>query len=918
MSAHTTLLALAIVAVGASAVEALPPIRVSAGATDTHIRKLASRELVAYLGKLFTNPVRRVTGSAACEIVIGTPESNQRVAAAVELDKIALPEGRNQDQGYSIKTVGRTIYVAGRTDVGVLYGVYTLLEEYGAYFQIDGEVLPARAAFAVKKLDVSASPVFRYRGLLPWDNFLCGMSGYNLEDYKKLIDCATRMKLNMLQFHFYNGMAFFTETVGGETVDPSCIGMPIDVFKTAGAVGEQAFAGQSVYGPKPYVDNIGKPRAQAQAVQRMMREVVDHARSQGWATCLGFELMHSALGNPTRTDKPSDNGFGSNLINPLDPHNADISVERYRSLVRTYPQSDYYWMWQSEAQGILASNVGREPGAAEMRAKYGHWAQKSPIWGNNLLGGDIDYAYLFREVANRLTPEERSRLATGGWSVEHLFPNIDTDFPRELIFASLNCFDVAQATGHQYKSYQVAESGRRAWMIDWWEFDGEQWFPQFRANWQEKLYASCAEYGVEAVTLLGWKLSGIEHNVRYLAEFAWNPKLTAKQFYDDYASRVYGSGARSIASIYGAYDKLAASQPSYGPAGFAPPNMYLSPGWCSMPVPVLPRSKRSLDEPQWKSAVIDSSPDYVRRLEEMRAMDKRSIETVASLVPGMPESGRSQARLMINRLEVRRLYAKSLSTLYSALMEYDRIARSQGVEAAAEPVKPKVLESVSYARMMIEKYAEETRNRNDQGVVAQLNEQYYQVLKRFANEIDRVAFATIDWTAFRIKPWKRFDFASESWVRRDGKVEIAKDTIDGRPTLRLTIGGDGTQFNSAHIHSGSIDLDRASFMDFRVRTTSREPLAILFQLESGSQVFYSLNLVGEQGLFSHADSVPEDSINDGKWHRVTFDLKRVVREGLGSDQREITNVVIGSWMTPREPIVVEFQDFALGERNLLD
>lgn len=497
---------------------ATPAIRVNTGAAKSPVLKLAAGELTAYLGKLFTNPIDHVQGSGACDLVIGTPISNALVADAVREGKVRLPEGKNEDQGYAIETVGSKTYVVGRTDIGVLYGVYTLLEAYGAYFQIDGEVLPAKTRFATKKLSVRQSPVFKYRGLLPWDNFLCGMSGYDLGDYKKLIDHATRMKLNMLQFHFYVGMAFFTETVGGKTVDPLYIGMPLDVFKTSGAVGEKAFGGLATYGPKPYVDGIGNPRAQAVAVQKMMRGALDYARGKGWVTCVGFELMTSPAGDPTHTDKPGDNGFGYNLLNPLDPHNVDISIERYRSLVKTYPQSDFYWMWQSEARGILSSNVGREPGAAEFRKKYEHWAEK-PLYG------DVDYAYLFREVANRLTPEERSRLATGGWSVQHLFPNIDAEFPKELIFASLNNFDVTHATSHQINSYRVAESGRKAWMIDWWEFDGEQWFPQFRASWQEKLYKNCEQYGVESVTLLGWKLTGIEHNVSYLAEIVMEPQV---------------------------------------------------------------------------------------------------------------------------------------------------------------------------------------------------------------------------------------------------------------------------------------------------------------------------------------------------------------------------------------------------------
>ena len=128
-----------------------------------------------------------------------------------------------------------------------------------------------RAAFRVKNLDIAASPTFKYRALLPWDNFLCGMSGWNLEQYTDFIDRAARMKFNMLQFHFYPTLAFFTETWNGKPVDPKFLGSPVDTFKTKGSIGESVFGGIEIFGSKPYVDNLGKPRAQAEACQEMMR-----------------------------------------------------------------------------------------------------------------------------------------------------------------------------------------------------------------------------------------------------------------------------------------------------------------------------------------------------------------------------------------------------------------------------------------------------------------------------------------------------------------------------------------------------------------------------------------------------------------------------------------------------------------------
>lgn len=879
-------------------------IRVDLGGTDSPVIR---SEISTYLEKLFTNPVDLTGKGQTFDIIIGTPASSEHVRAAVKAGKITLPDGPNRDQGYTVKTIGGTIYIASSTREGVLYGLYTFLEAYGAYFQITGERLPAKAAFTAKQIDIKASPAFKYRGLLPWDNFSCGMSGYDLADYEELIDRAARMKLNMLQFHFYPGMAFFTEEWDGKPVSPSCIGMPVDVFNTKGSVGESVFGDTRLFGPRPYIENIGNPRAQAVAVQAVMRKVIDYAHARGMKTCVGFELMHPVGGDGTYTDKPDG---GMNYLDPVNPKNADLSVQRFRTLTKTYPNSDYYWMWQSEARGVFGRPVGREPGAAEMRAEYTRWAE-SPD-----LAGDVDYAYLFREVAKRLTPEERSRLATGGWNIEHLFPRMNPDFPNDLIFASLNAYHQPSAQGRM-PNYRVAADGRRAWMIEWWEFDGNQWFPQFRVSWQESMYRQCLEYGVEGVTLLGWKLSAVEHNIRYLADFCWNPKLTAAEFHRAYVTRLYGEPAKPLAEVYDAYDKGDPFTPAATPADDRV--MLLGAGWMPLPVPSMPGRPEGLDDQGWRNTV-QASARIIDDQTKLLAMDERSIAAFQQALPKLDTQGRSWARLMMNRLRFRTLYLKSMMRLNESLIEYDRVGRRDGIEKARVAASEKAKLAADLARQAIKKYAEDIRNRGDQGVIAQLNEQYYQVLRRHARGLggEKSSYAEIDWTAFRLTPSLKFDFTQASpWPHRDGTVKAEAASVDGRPTLRLEIGGDGTPYNSVFLHAGALDLSKSPYLDFRVRTTSAEPFAIMFQSDGGSD-WHCLNLVGVEQLYKYADGLPAGAISDGKWHRITWNLEKLVREEIGPGVTYIRSIILGSWENPSKPIVLEFRDFAFGKRNMLD
>lgn len=881
------------------------PIRIDGGTGGSALEKLAVEELRWYLEKMFVDGAV-VADEARPRIVLGTQSSNPRIAEAIGTGAMSLPRGPNSDQGYVIKTIDGVIFITGRTPVGVLYGVYELLERYGVYFMIDGERLPQKTAYKTLQLDINECPVFKYRGLLPWDNFLCGMSGYNLQDYKQLIDRATRMKLNMLQFHFYPGMAFFTEEWNGQPVNPSCIGMPVDVFGTAGSIGESAFGDLKVFGPEPYVKHMGNPRAQAEAVQSMMRRVLDYARGRGWKTCVGFELMYPNGGGASFIDKP--NGF--NYMNPLDPNNAELSVHRLRTLMRTYPNSDYYWMWQSEARGFYGREVGREPGATKMRDEFAHWSPNAD------LAGDIDYAYAFLEVVKRLSPEERSRLATGGWSVEHLFPGLHPDMPEEIIFASLNAYHPPTALENQISSYRVAKDGRRAWMIDWWEFDGNQWFPQFRCGWQERMYEKCVEFGVEGVTLLGWKLSGVGQNIRYLSEFAWDPELGTDEFYADYVRRVYGDAAASVASVFKSYDEYEPVSPPANSLDYRV--MLLGAGWTALEIPAIPMNPEHLDGEGWQRN-LQLVKGLLPQHEKLLDMDRAAVRELKRVLPRLDEGGRSWAKLMINRLEFRMLYVRSMMALNSAYLEFDRICREQKIELAGKAAAQLTAGALELARKAIEHYASDIRDRGDLGVVAQLNEQYYKPILAFHTSLsgETSPYVAIDSTAFRLTPKIRFDFSSSSaWKHRDGTVRISTAQRDGHPALRLQIGGDGTQYNSAWIWNDVIDLGETPVLDFKMRTTSREPLAILFQAEHG-EAWYALNLVGRQSRFPQADGLPNWAVNDGAWHRVTWNLANLCKERLGGIER-IRNVVVGVWDNPAEAVDVEFADFAFGVRNSLD
>lgn len=93
-------------------------------------------------------------------ISIGNTPLFTKYQAQFEMGKINL-------RGFYIRTVDENIIVCGRTDIGVLFGVYELLEVlFGVKVYAGDEVyVPAREEVAFRALDICSQPAIEYRQL---------------------------------------------------------------------------------------------------------------------------------------------------------------------------------------------------------------------------------------------------------------------------------------------------------------------------------------------------------------------------------------------------------------------------------------------------------------------------------------------------------------------------------------------------------------------------------------------------------------------------------------------------------------------------------------------------------------------------------------------------------------------------------
>jgi hypothetical protein len=137
--------------------KAIAAVVLSAGAPQ--VEAYAAKEFLAYVKKItdVELPLVQTPSVDTYSVYIGA-KARERLP---EFDWGALG-----DEGFLLRSMPEGLLVAGASELGTLYGVYTLLERFGVRWFVRGdvgEVIPTMSSLRVGTLDESQTPSFRYR-----------------------------------------------------------------------------------------------------------------------------------------------------------------------------------------------------------------------------------------------------------------------------------------------------------------------------------------------------------------------------------------------------------------------------------------------------------------------------------------------------------------------------------------------------------------------------------------------------------------------------------------------------------------------------------------------------------------------------------------------------------------------------------
>ncbi len=486
----------------------------------------AAAELRKYLYAA-TGTLLPITNSAKGDaIAVGTTASNPLVA------RLKPNVSKLGAEGYLIRTLKdgkrKVLMVTGKTPNGVLYGAYTLLEQYGFGFYLGGDAVPVKKPFKLLDVNISRTPAFKIRGTLPWYNFFDSPTTWDYQDYCWFFDNLIKTKNNFIGFHAYDYEPFCAYKDGGKYV----YGEPVastdtptwgtHSMKTSEfGFGTGKYFPDEYFGSKPSLYRSDRERSIRDS-QDLLKKALDYAHYRGLKTCLGFEVT------------------GADPTDPVAVENLD---KRLRHLIAQYPMLDYVWIWEQEAMGLNGIN----PPALDSR--LGSYYRKY----------EQDFAYLkeprriaeavrlavYTNEAYRILKEiaPDKRLILSGWGGDnHLkcsdfYVGLDKIVPKDVVFSAL---DDILTSPFVSAAYGKLSPEREKWPIPWFEFDGDQWHNQANTEHWYGALQDAYKKGSQGILGIHWRTRDVEESHALMSQFAWNPKLTYAQFYADYAKKTFG------------------------------------------------------------------------------------------------------------------------------------------------------------------------------------------------------------------------------------------------------------------------------------------------------------------------------------------------------------------------------------------
>jgi hypothetical protein len=637
-------------------------------------------------------------------ILVGGPNVNALTRAAVSGGLAGFHDLK--PEGFVLKSTEvkghPALIIGGNDEAGTMYAAYDWLERQGIVFQLSGEILPERPrALATEGFNVRAGTPFPRRGCFLM-NDEGNLTSTSLRDYRNLIDQMAKMKLNYLQIFWYSYMPFLSYSYRGEKMLIGDVGASdsgyimwrynMGSYKVRDMeVGRDVFArfGKQTIAPDE-VQGIEDPDQAAATIQDMFQKIIRHAHSRKIAVWLGIDacVLPPNLARYSRRTGPLpfEPIFGT-YVCPTDVTTHEINEIRMKALFQTYPEADGYFLLMSEGyphyshpddRKLIDSMRPRFERVRESIKPFRNWGgYHTPDEAIDTLAGEVYIIQKMLDAGKRLNPN--ARIGIGGVGNGFVFPILNDLFLKDVPFTDMESKGVWTEKGIPMEDY-AGMGVRERTLIPRLDDDASMLEPQFNVNlfYQDRVIEGSLENGLAGFAMQVYRPRGTEWDSKFLAEGAWNPHLTPKEFYQSYLRRVFGE--KAAPEMLRAFDKLEYKQAFegyyyFGPIDFPccgpPEEISIAKWWADRPNPYDGPRATGSDLKHWDDFIAKS----LAKVEQFKRKIEVTEEALSDLAAAEPEAsaaGKNEIRYLRNREEAHVLQLQTLNDLMEGYIEMDR------------------------------------------------------------------------------------------------------------------------------------------------------------------------------------------------------------------------------------------------------
>ena len=424
--------------------------------------KLAADELKAYLTKLYPST----------QFVINS--SSPAVSRSIRL----IVDPALASEGYAIKpesgAKSTQLTIRGGSPVGVLYGVYAVLEKAGCGFYLSYEVVPPKTNVEeLFQISLTDKPLVGQRITMDWHNFLSSCSTWDLEDWQHYIRQAVKLRFNTLMIHTYGNnpiveftyqgykkpFGYLTTSNKGRDWGTQHVN---DVTRMAGG---QAFTNGPVFGSKAALvpDDQRQP-----ALKALMQQVLAYAKARGLKVALANDCDTESA-NPQQLIRALPESARFKLVgrdvylaNPETPEGYAYYRKQLTDILTDYPQVDEYVVWFRAPKKFIWDNW-RMLRLAELpttwRTEYAQLQQQQPELKKDTTNvGLFAIAKLikaYQRIARELKPA--LKISAGSWQFDYM-PAMHQFLPINVSFFGLDYWIVFPTAPIKAKIAAVSSS----------------------------------------------------------------------------------------------------------------------------------------------------------------------------------------------------------------------------------------------------------------------------------------------------------------------------------------------------------------------------------------------------------------------------------------------------------------------------